>query len=480
MQYAYDGQIKRYLTQFMRLMSNFSYKDASGNLKQIPVRYGNMNRQVAQILNKNSENTMQTAPFIACYIKNMEVARDRTQDPTYVGKMNIRERAVDEMGNEYLNIQGANYTIERIMPTPFNLTFVADIWTTNTDQKLQILEQMLVLFNPSIELQTTDNYIDWTSLTTLELKELTFSSRQIPQGVEQDVDIATLSFYTPIWITPPAKVKKLGIITKIIASIFEEPPGTAAGIPNANYDDTGEIEFFPGRNPISINVTTLGNMSVLILDNTAKLIKPKNIYSNLNNNSVNPPVNFGVNPTWINLLDYYPGKFIAGLSQIRLLKHDGNEIVGYLSLNPVDDSIMQINFDIDTVPLNTLLVDSNGLNPRGTVDAIVNPQTFDPRPLLPNRSLGWPVNDTRYLILDDLTQDTEAWKNQDNSYFHANSNDIIQWDGTKWNTIFNSLTASSPTYITNSRTGIQYVWNTESWTKSYEGIYDPGNWRLIL
>ena len=135
-------------------MSNFSYKDSRGRTIQVPVRYGDMNRQVAQITKKNSENVVASAPFIACYIKNLEFARDRIQDPTFVSKINIRERAYDEMGNEYLNTQGANYTIERIMPTPFNLTFTTDIWTTNLDQKLQLFEQISVLFNPSMEIQT--------------------------------------------------------------------------------------------------------------------------------------------------------------------------------------------------------------------------------------------------------------------------------------------------------------------------------------
>ena len=226
MQYAYDGQIKRYLTQFMRLMSNFSYKDAKGKLVQIPVRYGDMNRQVAQLMIKNSENVIQSAPFIACYIKNLEFDRDRLQDPSYVSKINIRERAFDEDGQEYLNTQGANYTVERLMPTPYKLQFTADIWTTNTDQKLQILEQLYVLFNPSIEIQTSNNYIDWTSLSLIELTGQKFSSRSVPQGLEQDIDISTMDFSTPIWLTTPAKVKKLGIITKIINSIFTEPAGS--------------------------------------------------------------------------------------------------------------------------------------------------------------------------------------------------------------------------------------------------------------
>ena len=163
MEHFYDAQIKRYLTQFMRLMSNFGYKDAKGVVKRVPVRFGDMNRQVAQILNKNSENIVQTAPMIACYIKGIEFSKDRIQDPTFVSKVNIRERAYNDLGQEYLNMQGANYTVERIMPTPFNLRLTADIWCTNVDQKLQIFEQIAVLFNPAFEIQTSSNFVDWTS-----------------------------------------------------------------------------------------------------------------------------------------------------------------------------------------------------------------------------------------------------------------------------------------------------------------------------
>jgi hypothetical protein len=38
-------------------MSNFSYKDAKGQLVRIPVRYGDMNRQVASIINKVTHNS---------------------------------------------------------------------------------------------------------------------------------------------------------------------------------------------------------------------------------------------------------------------------------------------------------------------------------------------------------------------------------------------------------------------------------------
>ena len=201
MDFFYDGQVRRYLGQFMRIMSNFSYKDAKGQLVRVPVRYGDMNRQVAQIIAKNSTNTMPSAPFIACYIKDLQFDRNRLQDPTFVSKINIRERAFDAEGNQYLNTQGANYTVERLMPTPFKLTMKVDIWAANTEQKLQLLEQILVLFNPSLELQTTDNYIDWTSLTVVQLTDVTFDSRSVPTGAEDPISVLTMTFEMPIWIS---------------------------------------------------------------------------------------------------------------------------------------------------------------------------------------------------------------------------------------------------------------------------------------
>ena len=53
-----------------------------------------------------------------------------------------------------------------------------------------------------------------------------FSSRSIPVGTESDIDIATLTFSTPIYISPPVKVKRLGVITQVIQSIFNERQGT--------------------------------------------------------------------------------------------------------------------------------------------------------------------------------------------------------------------------------------------------------------
>jgi len=463
--YFYDGQVRRYLVQFMRVLSNFSYKDAKGQLVQVPVRYGDMNRQVAQILRKNSENSIPSAPLIACYIKDINFDRARMQDPTFVSKINVREREYNEATGQYLDIQGANYTVERIMPSPFEITFAADIWTTNTDQKMQLWEQIAVIFNPSLEIQTTDNYIDWTSLSVLNLESQTWSSRTIPQGLEQDIDILNMVFKAPVWITPPAKVKKLGIITKIITDVHAVGQDTIA----ENYGNPLTQVDFSGDANERVTVSP-GNFDLLILNNTATLLK----WSNGAGDDID--ISDAKNKhNWHSILSFYPGKFRAGYSQLRLQKPEGGEIVAYISLNPTDDHSMQISIDQDTVPSNTVIAG------RGTVDAIVNPETFNPS----TKSAG-----TRYLILEDININDQfggvdysgpvAWKNADDSDFQAHGNDVIEWDGTEWSIVFDSTTSPDTTYITNIYTNVQYKWDGEQWSKSFEGVYDNGTWRLIL
>ena len=466
MDHFYSGQVRRYLTQYIRAMSNFSWKDNSGRLNQVPVMYGDPSRQASAILKKNSENIMPTAPFIACYIKGLDYDQSRLQDPTFVSKVQIREREFDESTGQYLNTQGLGYTVERIMPSPYKLTFSADIWTTNTEQKLQIFEQIAYLFNPSLELQTTDNFIDWTSLTVLQLESTNWTSRQVPQGVEQNIDILTMTFTTPIWITPPAKVMKMGIITKIIANVFADQEGTIM----TDYSDDNAVYSGLG-NLVSTTVVTPGDFELMVLDGVGSLL------TNEIHTAADDDIMPGNTVSWRKLLDLYPGQFRANLSTLRLSKPNGHEIVAYISLDPYDEGRMLLNFDTDTIPANTPITN----RPLGTVDAVINPETFSP---------GTPVTNVTYLILENINVVPEygqlgysgpvAWKNSNGHDFQAHANDIIQWNGIRWNVIFNSSTVSDVTYITNSYTGIQYKWDGQQWSKSFEGIYDNLTWRLVL
>ena len=91
----------------------------------------------------------------------------------------------------------------------------------------------------------------------------------------------------------------------------------------------------------------------------------------------------------------------------------------------------------------------------------------------------------RFLIIDDIgsviNQDgADAWKNDNGTDFVARANDIIEWNGSAWNIVFDAQEDNQHLVQTNIYSGIQYVWNNIMWAKSFEGEYAPGSWRIEL
>lgn len=484
MLHFYDGQIRRYLVQTIRLLSNFTVKYGDGTLVRIPVMYGDMDRQAASIIRQNSENVVSSTPRIAVYISGLALDRDRLADATHVGKLHIRER--DISNSAYNQSQGRNYTVERLMPTPYKLTMKCDIWAANADQKLQILEQILVLFNPSLEIQTTDNYIDWTSLSVLNLTDLNWSSRTVPVGADTPIDIATMTLETPIYISPPAKVKHLGVITNIITSIFDAADTSWAGVDGLGNDltagGTTTLSSLLAEDRVTItnyHIQVYGGQAILLGEN--ENVVPSGV-------TLEIPIRQGTPITWEEALDAYPGKFVPGASKLILPQPDGTEVIGTAAILPTDPTILMINWDPDTYPGDDDIVtngdrESGGQRSTGTFDAII-----DPTKVYPGRGMTNVVSGDRFLIIEDIGDTRNAdgpdgWKNTNGTDFYAKANDIIEWQTDRWAVIFEAAQeADTSLYQTNIYNGkrVQYYWNGVSWVKSFEGEYRAGTWRLEL
>lgn len=462
--FFYDQQIRRFLLQFIRAFSNFQVeygKDRDGNttLVTVPVRYGDPTRIVSSIIRDGSENKINPSPMISCYINGMEYSPDRRQEPTFIDKRHIRMRKFDTNTGEYNTQQGNAFSVERHMPVPYNLTMVTDIWTSNTNQKLQLLEQMLVLFNPALEIQSTDNYLDWGSLSYIELEQTTWSSRAVPVGVDEQIDIATLQFRVPIWLSPPAKVKKLGVVQKIVASIYDESGSISDGVIDRDLLLGTRMKFTPMM------------YGILLLGNTITLLEMQETVTNKVGASIenDPPVKVGIDDvTWRAVINQY-GELQAGISQIRIEFGTG-EIVGTIAHHPSDPTKLLFTVDADTIP-------TNDLNP---VLKIINPLRVGPDAGLPTATFG-----QRYLILKGIgetnnTDGPDAWKDTGGNDFIAGANDIIEYDGVRWNVVFDSSTETGVHYMTNTNTGIQYKWTGDTWVKSYEGEYKAGEWTLVI
>jgi hypothetical protein len=460
-QFFYDEQIRRFLLQFTRIFSNFQVEYGRNDagvkgLLRVPIRYGDASRQAQTVLQNNSANSLPSTPLMTFYITALEYARDRVQEPYFVDKTPVRQRYYDEDTETYETTQGNAFTIERIMPVPYNLTIQLDIWTSNTNQKLQLLEQILTLFNPALEIQSTDNYLDWTSLSVVELESSTWTSRTIPVGTDDPIDISSLRFVLPIWISPPAKVKKLGVVQKIVASIYD----SSGDYVDAIYDNDlllGTRQKF-----------TPYNYQVLLIGNQLQALQPSAVVEG--RYGIEPPESPPSNLMWHAVVNEF-GALRDGISQVRLDNpYDGTIIVGTVAYHPSDDRFLLFTVDEDTIPQNTM----------PPVNAIVDPQRNGPGAGLPAASAG-----QRYLLVgdtgaEDYSSGALAWTGTDGSILSARANDIIQYDGVRWNVSFDSSNLSNVQYITNLTTGIQYRWAAGEWLKSYEGLYPSGEWSLVL
>ena len=458
-------------------------KYGDGTLHQIPVMYGDADRQVASILRNNSENKVNSIPRISVYVTELKLDRDRVADQSYVGKMHFRER--DIVDGVYTQSQGKNYTVERLMPTPFSLKMKVDIWSANTDQKLQILEQILVLFNPSLELQTTDNYIDWTSLSVLNLNDISWSSRQVPVGAQaggDPIEVATLTVETPIWVSPPVKVKHLGVITKIITSIYDKTATSGDYIDGLGFDPIAGTTTFTDL--VSTVVTTSIPYNILVYGNQARLLGPNEPVSP-HEPTLDVTVKLGPDINWQELFSQQPGKYTAGSSRLYITQSNGSQVVGTFAINPMDESILQINWNLDSLTTNTSIGNYRPNSP-GTFDAIVNPQTYNPkRPAGEDTDQTIAVG-TRFLLVEDIgdtgnVDGADAWKSTEGDDLIAQANDIIEWTGSEWSIIFNSSQETDAlVWQTNIYTGVQYLWNGVSWIKSFEGEYTSDKWKIVL
>jgi hypothetical protein len=208
-------------------------------------------------------------------------------------------------------------------------------------------------------------------------------------GTDNSIDISTLTFTLPIWLSSPAKVKKLGVVERIVANVFDAKGdasnaildndlllGTRQVITPYSYQTllignqlqvlrqqqvvlptnnnlgpvvvvpqiTGEAQQFLKTNfPDAINGTQVTDQE------TGNLwVYNYNSWENQGNEEIKES-----NLLWTSIVGLY-GVLRPGISQIRLEQQDGSEVIGTVAFDPTDDRFLLFSVDEDTVPGNTL------------------------------------------------------------------------------------------------------------------------------
>lgn len=244
--YYYNEQIKKWLIQFGNIFHGIVVKTGkrSDNITEftVPIKYATTDRVVAAISSRNTQNMLIQLPMNCFYMTNIQYAPDREH-----GKSVVNRHQYLEYGKTFPDELQTAY---RQMPIPYNLELELSVFASNSEQMFQIIEQILLIFDPSIQIQKNDDYLDWTKITTCTLESIS-NLENVPLGVDRRVLQMKLNFILPIYLSFPAEIRQ-NYIAKIIQRVGtgdldelnpEEPfspptPNPDYPCPNGNCNDS--------------------------------------------------------------------------------------------------------------------------------------------------------------------------------------------------------------------------------------------------
>ena len=338
LEYFYDGQFRRLLKHLIRMFGEFKVQngvDSNGDVKYktVPCRYADLNRITAYILAGGSENVLPSAPNMTISVQNLKMDRKNIRAPMQYSTVMGTNKSPEP--NVYTKELDKQYHITRYNPTPWILTFNVNIWTTNLTNKLELWEQIATLFNPALTLQLSDNPMDWTSAIDVELTDCQFSTRGFPQGTEEDLDMMTLTFECPLWLSLPARVKEATLVQQIVTNI------------NTAKDELNiDLENYYGA---VTDVYTPKNMCVLVdrvsSDSSTEMYRVKLVSSSLNEFSTNGKVY-----SWERYLEYLEPDFKDKSMYLKFQQsiEDSNPIKADIVSLPDDETPNILTVKVDT------------------------------------------------------------------------------------------------------------------------------------
>ena len=204
-------------------------KDGCGDITEVPVpvRYGATDRVAGSIAANNTQNNLHSLPIMSCFMNGIELAPERQK-----GISTQDRRTYLPQGGAYpTDVQ----VIQRTMPIPYNLTFELSVYASNTEQAFQILEQILILFDYSIQVQFNDAAFDWAKITSVILDSGPRNETIYPVGTDRQVIVWTFPFTFETWLSPPMEVRN-DLINQIMVNI-----GDMAGYVLEEYDENGNL-----------------------------------------------------------------------------------------------------------------------------------------------------------------------------------------------------------------------------------------------
>lgn len=213
--FRYDKQFEKYIGQFMRVFSGFQVQDGvvrDGDkysepvLQRVPVVYGTMSRVVATHLQQNALSSTRL-PMLAVNLANLQMDVERKRSHLHTDVIQAK--------NEFSETRG----IERLIGPSFMMNMEVSIYASSTSEMFSILEQILLIFNPRVTIQTDTDVFNSDYLTEISL-ETVDNEIQYPMGPGHRVVMMSLMFLVPIRLRYPMGMNG-AMMDEIYLSIYE-------------------------------------------------------------------------------------------------------------------------------------------------------------------------------------------------------------------------------------------------------------------
>jgi len=213
----YGRQFESYIKQFLRIFSGFQVRDGvdrdgdgENDLRSVPVYYGNATRIVSSVLNKRKSFTNPVIPLMAGFLQSIEINQDRRMP-------NMYHRDVISYKDSDGNLQRT----ERMMGPVVNLNLGLSIYGSSYDEVMQLLEQILLVFNPKVTIQKSEDLLDQNYISQVELESID-PEINMPLSTEERTMVTTLNFRTEVRLNYPHILTNEEMIEKITANIYDD------------------------------------------------------------------------------------------------------------------------------------------------------------------------------------------------------------------------------------------------------------------
>lgn len=230
--YYYADQLRDHMIQFMAIFSGLQVSigkndvESDSDLITVPILYGSRDRVVSHVFTEHTQNKMIRLPIMSANLNDIQLALDYLK-----GVDEIRKDVRLPLGGA---IPDDLTRIDTYQSIPYRTEMELGFHCSNTRHRFEMLEQILMLFSPTIQIQVSDNFGNRQNIIAVNLENIQLDENY-PAGEDRRIisDIMTFSFI--MYLTPPANlrnkiVKDIKIRMQTLNDINSTPADMNQGI----------------------------------------------------------------------------------------------------------------------------------------------------------------------------------------------------------------------------------------------------------